>query len=117
VDMLHRIERLFEPARGWQGNNSGTMRGNSHPLSLPTQSFADTLTPRIVHVPAANALRATHATTPSASASAVAAAGLSDAEAEAVRLGCHDHRGRRALAVGAAVVGFASTDTTGYHGD
>jgi hypothetical protein len=60
-----------------------------------------------------DAVWAAHTARPRTAASAVVAARLSDTEAKVIRLDCHDHRRRRGIGVGAAVLALGSAVTTG----
>src|SRR5215208_5609053 len=110
--MLQTIECLFERETGDKVTIPARCVEVPTHGACPTQSFADTLMPRIVHVPAANGVRPTDTATPTASvvAATASAAAASNAirrlaagkwpcsssgateEAEAVRLADPDHR-------------------------
>jgi hypothetical protein len=60
VDIVQSIERLFELRKGREVNDPGTMSGMFPPEEPALRNPLPTLpTPRIVHVPAANAPGAT----------------------------------------------------------
>src|SRR5215204_5608414 len=112
--MLQTIECLFERETGDKVTIPARCVEVPTHGACPTQSFADTLMPRIVHVPAANSVRPTDTAPPTASVvaapTASAAAPARNAirrlaaaawpyrssgatkEAEAVRLADPDHR-------------------------
>src|SRR4029450_9214437 len=67
--MLQSIERLFELRERREGNDPATMRGMFPPEEPALRNPLPILpTPRIVHVPAANAPGATHTAAPTARA-------------------------------------------------